>query len=382
MLRRRIISIFLVVVLAVLLNKFLGVPWLIQAFAVTPESPFVVSLVKNAVVASVLVASSLWIAVALHEIGHAIAGALSGFKARVFTVGSLTWEWTGTRWRFELVPKMLMGGSYHGTPQDMRNLAPRFALMAAGGIIVNLCIAGLAVASLKTLSLNSSTTTFWIVFLTCLFFVNTYLACFNLIPARTSGNVKNDGLELWRIARGDLGVPRDMASLMLLSRARSGIKPRDWELRLIETANALEDDSGEFATARFIRFAYLMDRGETQAAGVALDEAMTRTRHVNEVNRPNIWLEHANFLALHRNQPEAARCSFDEAAKYPVRPMFRLRAEAAIAFAERDYPRAVEKANAALEDFKCWGKPVFALDDAEELRALMARAAASGASAV
>ena len=276
---------------------------------------------------------------------------------------------------------MLMGGSYHGTPQDMRNLAPRFALMAAGGIIVNLCIAGLAVASLKTLSLNSSTTTFWIVFLTCLFFVNTYLACFNLIPARTSGNVKNDGLELWRIARGDLGVPRDMASLMLLSRARSGIKPRDWELRLIETANALEDDSGEFATARFIRFAYLMDRGETQAAGVALDEAMTRIRHVNEVNRPNIWLEHANFLALHRNQPEAARCSFDEAAKYPVRPMFRLRAEAAIAFAERDYPRAVEKANAALEDFKCWGKPVFALDDAEELRALMARAAASGTNA-
>ena len=361
-------------------------PFPTQMFAVLALGSFWLTLVVSVTITLLLLFSSVWISIAAHELGHFIAGSLANFEAQMLVVGRFSWQRIGTRWMFEFLRTSPLSGFYYGAPRGGQGLAGRFALVVAGGIAANFFVALLAIVGLLLVGAREYQTmdiaALWRMLLTFLFLVNSFLAVFNLVPFRIKGNFKSDGLHLWRIARGDPNVPRDMASLMLLGSARMGVKPRDWEPDLIQVANAIKDDTDEFATARLMRFAHLMDRGETQAAGVALDEAMTRIEKVNEMNRPNFWLEYANFLALYRNQPEAARSSLEEAAKYAVRPMIRLRAEAAVAFAERDYPRAVEKASAALEDFRLWGEPAFAKDDAEELRALMARAAASGADAV
>ena len=387
MFRRLAIPFWLIAIAIGWLLGFSGIrlpslPFPTQMFAVLALGSYWPSFGVSLMITVILLFLSVWIGIAVHELGHFIAGSLANFEAQMLVVGRFSWQRIGTRWIFEFLPTSPISGCYYGSPRNEQGLNRRFAFMILGGVTANFFIAVLSIVGLLQVGVRESwtmdMTALWRMLLTFLFLMNSLLAIFNLVPFWSKGNFKSDGLQLWRIARGDPNVPRDMALLMLIGSARMGVKPRDWEPHLIQVANALEDGSEEFATARFIRFTHFMDRGETQAAGVALDEAMSRIEHVNEMNRPSFWLEHANFLALHRNQPEAARRSFDEAAKYTVRPMTRLRVEAAIAFAERDWPRVMEKASAALEDFKCWGEPpAFAQDDAEELRALMARAAAS-----
>ena len=212
--------------------------------------------------------------------------------------------------------------------------------------------------------------------------INGLFVVTNLFPFQFTDSLTSDGYRFWRALKRDPSLTREFAISKLFYFGQSDVKPRNWDSDLLIDANAIKDETSHFVYARWFRYLNLIDCGAIESAGMAIDEAIRLIEKVPETERPNLWLEHAYFLALHRGQPEPARRSFDEAAKYTVRPMLRLRAEAAIAFAERDCPRAVEKASAALEDFKSWGEPVFAQDEAEELRALMARAAANGASAI
>jgi hypothetical protein len=388
MLKRFLIPFWVIAGIAGFLFGFTGMhfpdlPFPTQTVAVfAMKSPWL-SLVLGLIVTIALLFSSSWISIAIHEFGHLIIGALVNFEVQTLRIVSLSWRRTGNRWMFEFLPKSSLSGFYYGLPRNGQNLTGRMAFMVSGGALANFFVAALALNGLVQLGEREN----WRmdiaalsrIFLTFLFFANTFFAFTSLVPFRSKNDFKSDGFQLWSFIRGDPRVPRAIATLALFSNLRTGIKPRDWEPQLIETANALEDQSNEFATARFLRYAFLLDRGDTEAAGIDLDNAMTYIEKVSEVNRPGFWLEHANYLALHRNQPEAARRSFEEAAKYTVRPMPRLRAEAAIAFAEGDWSRVIEKASAALEDFKLWGEPVYARDDAEELRELMARAQAEAA---
>ena len=265
-------------------------PFPTQLYAVLKLGSYWPSFAVSLMIVLTLLFSSVWIGVAAHELGHFIAGSLANFEAQMLVVGRFSWQRIGTRWMFEFLRSSPINGFYYGTPRDGRGLAGRFAFMIAGGVTANFFIALLAIVGLLQVGVRESwtmdMTALWRMLLTFLFLMNSLLAIFNLVPFWSKGNFKSDGLQLWRIARGDPNVPRDMALLMLIGSARMGVKPRDWEPHLIQVANALEDGSEEFATARFIRFTHFIDRGETQAAGVALDEAMTRIEHVNEMNRP------------------------------------------------------------------------------------------------
>jgi len=87
---------------------------------------------KLAVVPIFVVA--IFIGLALHELGHVIAGLMVGFKFRMYIVGPLMIEREEGRLRFKWNRNLnLFGGMALCLPQDAWQLARRFIWFASGG---------------------------------------------------------------------------------------------------------------------------------------------------------------------------------------------------------------------------------------------------------
>ena len=214
------------------------------------------------------------------------------------------------------------------------------------------------------------------IFSTLMILTSIAFSVLSLIPFPTASGYKSVGTHLWRIFRRHPSVERDLALLMLSGLSKTDIQRRDLPLHLSDLANALEDNSGDFATARLIKYAIMLDRQEILAAGVALNDATRCFAQVPEIQRSAFWFERAYFVARYRRQPEeAAQCLAEGLNTFVIRPMLQLRAEAAIAFSKENWQGAKDKAQSALENYKRWGEPIAARVEAEQMRDLLSRAA-------
>ena len=83
---------------------------------------------------------SIWGAIAVHELGHAITGLFARFEVKKVSVGPLIWEHTGQRWTFQYQSQSFLGGSYFGIPRGSGKLFARVACVSLGGVAANLCV--------------------------------------------------------------------------------------------------------------------------------------------------------------------------------------------------------------------------------------------------
>lgn len=210
------------------------------------------------------------------------------------------------------------------------------------------------------------------VFLSLVFLVNFALVIGNLIPSN-SDFVKSDGFHLLRIIKNDPYISRDISLGILSNYVYKGVESKNWDLEIIKTANLFEKSSN-FVFAKYFLYAFLLDSGNIEEAGTALDEVIANINCVASENRTNLWLERAYFLFLHRSSMEEAQHCLEQVPPDAAWPMLQLRAEAAVAFSKQNWQEAKDKAHAALEDFKLRGEPIEAREEAEQIRDLLSRA--------
>jgi hypothetical protein len=135
----------------------------------------------------------LYASVALHEIGHLIAGKLVGMEAGGIVVGGLMFFKSGGRWRFRFDYRRILSGGLARPLARKTDFDPaRFAWMVAGGPLTNIVLAVIAgIVFWKTGSALE-----WV---GSVFWLNVILFAGTLLPV--AGVNKSDGARLWMLLR-------------------------------------------------------------------------------------------------------------------------------------------------------------------------------------
>jgi hypothetical protein len=319
-----------------------------------------------------------YVSVLIHEIGHAVMGWLNGFSMQYFSVGSLMFYRELGSWKTLWLKRPTAGGLYGGLPNRNDHLERRYVLMLLGGVLANTLAALIIYAVLTrfgveiSLFRNPTWSSIFQVFLCWLLIINLMLLI-QLLPMKSRG-LLSDGAQLLRIVRHDPKFTRDSAITMLLSYAQNGVPASAWDSKMIALATSIEDHSAESVLAHWLAYSAAIDLNEIALAGKHIKQAFADIDTLAELQRPSLHLEMAYFLAIHEGNLTEAKAALEHGHGQAVLPLVRLRAEAAIAFAEQDFEQAITKAEEMIEDFKKRKEPVAARLEAEQMRALITSA--------
>ena len=140
---------------------------------------------------------TVFIHLVLHEAGHFITGLLTGYKFLSFRVFKFTIVKTdeGLRWkRFHI--QGTGGQCILEIPEDQDVEKAPWFWYNAGGVLMNLLLAGLSILVLRSFELHLAAFSFFVM----MAFVGILVAFMNGVPMIVGG-VSNDGYNLWTLWR-------------------------------------------------------------------------------------------------------------------------------------------------------------------------------------
>lgn len=312
-----------------------------------------------------------WGVVAVHELGHLAGGWAAGGKFLLYAAGPFRWQRTpaGVRFGWNLRFNVL-GGLASCLPLDTARVTPRrLAVMIAGGPLASalLAVAGLWVAAERAGG--------W-VHVVGLEVAGLSLLVFALTVFPWTGNgFKSDGRRVFELLRGDRRSQQEMAMITLTTLALAGVRPADYDPRLVAQATALRDGSLFDLHGQLTGYYHAADLGETGRAQVFLDRLVAGEARLMPFVRDVVRCEYAWLLATCAGEPMAARAWLDGAGPAEFDPATRLRAEAAVLLAEGRRAEAAARARAGLHALEHRSlSPVRSVFAAEALEEVIGRA--------
>jgi hypothetical protein len=290
-----------------------------------------------------------------HELGHALAARLVGFRVVRLDLGLLSFRAgagagagagaaagaaagasAGTRWRVARNPRF---GSWavHVMPASPDGVRRRAVAMVAAGPVAAMA-AGTGYAALAAVSSGSGPR--------ILLWIGAALAigdgAVNLVPMRCR-SVRSDGWRLWTwFTRPDVMRLR-MATSTLLLAAGLGVRPAHWPGTWVTVAAQAPagPDVGNWAAARYLAFLAARDDGRREEAWSYLAQPLQRVAELRDRQRGALLAEAAVHQAWSLGDPATARVLLDQVPQLAGLGVYRLRAMGAIAYAEGDWARAV-----------------------------------------
>lgn len=334
---------------------------------------------KALILLSVATLPLVWLfVVAVHELGHVVGGWLTGGKLILYVVGPFLWRRTPAGLRFCWNTNVnVAGGLAACLPLDLGRVTPRrLAVMIAGGPVssVALAVAALWLAAWLTprvdgLALGlAQHVALYVAAVSGLIFLVTAM------PG-TAGGFKSDGRRFLDLLRGDARSDQEQAMIALTTAGLAGVRPADYEPRLVAQAVALRDGSLFDLYAHLTVAHHFLDLGQPGRAQAALDHALAGEDRLAPFARDMARSDYAWLLATHAADAAAARAWLDSAGKLDFDPATRLRAEAAVLLAEGRRTEAAAKAREGLHALAHRSlSPVRNRFAEEQLEALLRRA--------
>lgn len=313
--------------------------------------------------------------VAVHEFGHVVGGWLTGGKLILYVVGPFMWKRTPAGLRFSWNTNVnVAGGLAACLPLDLGRVTPRrLAVMIAGGPVssVALTVAALWLAAGITprvdglvLGLAQHAALFTAAVSALIFLVTA--------APGAAGGFKTDGRRFLELLRGDARSEQEQAMIALTTAGLAGVRPADYEPRLVAQAVALRDGSLFDLYAHLAVYAHAVDLGQPARAQALLDHVVAGEETLAPFARDTARCEYAWLLATHTPDAAAARAWLDSAGKLAFDPATRLRAEAAVLLAEGRRTEAAAKAREGLHALEHRSlspvKSRFAEEQLEDLR--------------
>lgn len=291
---------------------------------------------------------------AIHELGHLVAGLLVGFDFSLFIVGPVLVERTpsGTlRLGWNRTPAFF-GGMAATYPKTNHRLRARFAAVVAGGPVASLLLAIAAATALHIVPGSFPLVRVelgWLRLLSALVFVGTSVP----VP---SGAFVSDGLRFLRITRGGPHGDRELALITLACSQLTGVRPRDWDESLICRALKLRDGSIFECQMHLYSYLHAVDSGAIPEAAGSIGSALALVPSVPDFLKADCLLEAAYFESTYSGRPSHARTLLARVPRraYGVLESDRLRALGALAIAERDFSSARTLLRRALSCSPMW----------------------------
>ncbi len=287
---------------------------------------------------------AIFAAIAWHELGHALAGRLAGFRLYLFAAGPLRIDRLGHSLHFSFNRDIRLWGGVAASipPPDalpspaqlqramLRLVAggPIFSLigalalpspaqlqramlrLVAGGPIFSLLGALVLLPAawlLQPLSINAAG------LLAITGFLSFAIALATCIPSRAAGFL-SDGARILQLLRKGPEAAQ-WCSLAALSSLSTTLRPRDWPPALIDEIAAIPPSSYDGLMALWIRHNHHADREQWELARTLLHQALDLLDHWPASTRGLLHLSAAFLFATRDRDPAAARHHFTLAAK-------------------------------------------------------------------
>ena len=301
-----------------------------------------------------LVLVIILLVLAIHEIGHVLAGILVGFEFRMITVGPFMLRKEATqpdkkqlrfRWNTRL---NTMGGLALCLPRSDNKLRSNFIKFIAGGPLASLLLALLA--GLVYWFFYRDTQAFFVrSFWQFTAFMSGAIFLTTIIPMR-SGGFFSDGARMLNLLRGGPKAEVDLAILTSTAAATSGIRPRDMNIASLQK---ILDSGYEHPFIPYLHlylYAYLMDWGKSSEALVHLQKTVEQIDKIPAGYQATIWLEVAFYKAYYQQDLSEAEVAFQQAKISAIIPKHLIyKSEATIAWLKGERELALAKAQEAMK---------------------------------
>lgn len=252
---------------------------------------------------AILFIPAFFFVIALHEVGHALAGVWMNFDFRMYVVGPFLWDKEQNGWKFKWNKNVnTSGGLVICIPTSSDNVSKRFSIYAAGGPIASLLTALMAYGIYKVfqqLAFGSQVgqifTYLWMViaFLSAAVFVVTS------IPLH-AGGFSSDGARIIRLLRGGDTARFEVLLLKMISSSMAGNRPAQLNKEELLEAQTLAKQLNAPMEVYIYYFLYqaALDREEFDEAEVQLNEYVGHAEAIPEGIRGSVWIEAAFFYAF------------------------------------------------------------------------------------
>jgi peptidase M50-like protein len=280
-----------------------------------------------------LVIGMLILGLIVHELGHALAAHLVGFRVRLVRVGPLVAEVTPTGWRLRALRQRIRDGEVDADPVRPDHLRTRHALFVLGGPVAHLLLAGAMLGAARV----------WGGWLGLAALLLLFTVGLNVAPLglRREGRwLDGDWLLAWFL-RPRLATQR-VAAAMLYMATETGQRPRDWDERWARLA-ALDQrrrSSSHEVAGDMLVYMWALDCGLVDYAGWLLARAFAGRRLLPDDQCTAVLVEAAFFVACYRRRHALAARLLDAALQPPTEfgsaDLERARAAIQLAAGQRD----------------------------------------------
>jgi hypothetical protein len=204
--------------------------------------------------------------VLVHELGHAIASWVLGWRVVVFSIRGLT-VWPDT-WRFRLGARAFpeYSGAVLAVPRKQGDLRLQFVFILLGGAGANFILAFCA----ALFAAYWREKTFLSTYCEAVAFLSALTGVLNLVPRIWGTN--NDGSMVIRTLQSKSLDPQ-IHEMLVSEEITKGCRPRDWNIRLVQGLRdniATDEGSGHSGLLLFSRY---FDERDLNTARIALDWA-------------------------------------------------------------------------------------------------------------
>lgn len=273
------------------------------------------------------------LSVALHELGHVVAGKVAGFRFvfMLFWPVQITRKGeNGLRVKLRFRTGLGLGGMAGMVPKDGLDLRKAYLTLLAGGPLASLLVSVVTGAIAISLGLGKSLpgSIFWIIGLTSL------LLFFLTIVPSNAGGYLSDGAAIMLLKSGKPeAVGRYIALLEMASALATGKRPAEFDKGRLQTLLKADPTEPIFFQARHLSFLHAADNGDLLAARRFSNEIQQHLEKSPVLFRPKYNLDSA-WLFAREGEPEKARKLLEQNNGGLVEPCELRLIEAEIALAE------------------------------------------------
>ena len=240
-----------------------------------------------------------------HELGHVIAGKMSGFSFQTLAAGPFVVSKLSDGWRFQLGNSMgLWSGMTVMSPRRPQRLSSNAIFFVAGGPIGSLlCGVGSLALFLAGPDLHLGLVAEFFGMLGVLESINCIA---NLVPFAVPGGY-TDGSRLMQLVRKQPEGKRFLAELAFGLSDTTTLRPKDWHPQWIQSVTE-DPKSPGFSRGCYHAYMYHLDREEIDDASIWLARCMDSHKALRR--DPYRWIlaiENAFFEARHLKNLDAAR---------------------------------------------------------------------------
>jgi hypothetical protein len=220
--------------------------------------------------AQVLIA--LLLVTLIHEAGHAIAAWSVEMKIRAFVVGPFQFRKREGKWtfRFDLATTFSAGGATGAVHTNPHQPVWCDLFMIAAGPLINLATGTIALCAVFLLEPTSSLQAGGMLFLFGIYSLLAFAT--NLIPFRIGGEQYSDGAQIYQFLAGGPFASLHGAFALVSSTLVTPLRPRDYDLDLMERAEAAAQGRQRLLL-RLFRYQHFLDCGQLPEAAQAVAEA-------------------------------------------------------------------------------------------------------------